>query len=396
MAKSLAFWLVNPKEKDGKKPEIELHFNYWLLKTKGNKRFSGTVTNYLDIGVKFTSVVKFDSIKFYLPFNKDTLKYDGELGKKICSQPEILSTVFNELYYNIGSEDNRGFYDITFGKDDNAKPLRFFTGIQHKQNQGGCGVGISSDSSNGGTIIEFPMVLFCLDNDRESYFRFRIELNESDIKSLSRVYDPKWSLITNYFETCEIIDFRINEARNLPDDVKKELVEPSYIKKVHFFLIRDAKSEYRMSHDAYHRCRILENDIWDKYLGTDIDDTVDSQMLIYHWKEKSDIESIEHFSAFAKFTRRTLKALDVIWIALIIIMLSVIAGWITNKIWTPLQENVQLSNSGAASSKADSLFTSGVDHPVVCGIGVSNVTSSMKNKFTIGPPSHISRGEWSK
>lgn len=350
MARSLAFWLVNPTPIDKKDTDVELHFNYWSLK-------SGTV-NYLDIGVRLSSVGNFESIRFYLPFDGKNIKYCSELGKKVCSDNELIPAVFNAAVSKIEPDEHFGLNDITFEKPDTNSPIRFFTNILVESQSSQGGVKIIAENAEGynGVIIEFPKTLFKFCVDMDSYFRFRIDLSKKDIESLSRIYDPRWSLITNYFESSEIVDFRVNEARNLPTKIRRELVGNSHIKKVHFFLIRDAKAEYRMSHDVYHRCRILEANIWDRYLGVDVNDSVDSQMLIYHWKSgavKGEEQYIDHFSAFAKFTRRSLKLFDGLLVAVLITFLGVASSSLTNYIWSFFHEEVQSAAVERGSSQSD-------------------------------------------
>ena len=59
---------------------------------------------------------------------------------------------------------------------------------------------------------------------------------------------------------------KVNEIRNLPKEIRNNITNKSYINKIHLFLIRDGKSEFKMAHDSYKRCRILESELWDKYL----------------------------------------------------------------------------------------------------------------------------------
>lgn len=350
MARSLAFWFVEPKPENQSNAGVELHFNYWRLQ-------SGMI-NYLDVGVRLISIASFSSIKFYFPFDEEDMQYEPDLGEKVCSSFDLVSAVFNDSVTKLEKNENRHYYDVTFGKQDTNPPIRFFTNLlpEEKKSKGGVVITPENSDKSKGTIIEFPSNMFELITEIDGYFRFRLKLSNNAMKSLSRTYNPKGALITNYFETHEIVDFRVNESRNLPTKIKENLTNNSYIKKVHFFLIRDAKSEYRMSHDVYDRCRILEANIWNDYLGISIDDSVDNQMLIYHWKGKVVNNFIEHFSAFAKFTRRVLKIKHLLLISLFIIILGVLSGLIANWIWPFVQEYVQLKKDESSGQVASTVM----------------------------------------
>lgn len=108
MASSLGFWLEknNSFSKSSLGINSELHINYWVLP---NEKI-----NYLDIGVKLTNIdsrisipSKIKNIVFYLPFVKDDIVYDSELGSVVCSDHELLSAIFNsyvtETSYLTGS-----------------------------------------------------------------------------------------------------------------------------------------------------------------------------------------------------------------------------------------------------------------------------------------------------
>jgi len=325
VARSLAFWLDKPSGK----PKIELHFNYWSL--------DSSQVEYLDIGVKLSTEGTYKSINFYLPFDKDEIKYEAGLGKKICEHGELLSAIFNSAVKK-NEPINPTIHDITFSK---GETLRFFTQIlqEEKDNSlGGVKIEGEGDEKKGTTLC-FPAELLksqAVSSSTPSYFRFRIELNQEGKNSISHLYKPKDSWITNHFEKIEMVDFRVNETRNLPEKIQSKLQPDSYISAVHFFLIREADSEFKMSHDDFHRCRILEKDLWDNYLylNNAAEKKTPDQMLIYHWKDISkEASNIDHFSAFAKFTRRYVRKRDILWAIVFIILLGACGSLLSTWLW---------------------------------------------------------------
>lgn len=342
MASSLAFWL---EEKEGAsqgdlKINTEVHINYWSL-TKDN-------INFLDIGIKLTfnevSSLEFskhiDAIKVYLPFEIETIEYNSELGQFVCTDQELLSAIFNSYIQEYSHVNDSGIHNITL---PDGKELSFFTQIEELNGDGLSGVTLSAlvDKKENGTLISFPAELFspCSNVIKNSiYFRFRIKLlNKSAIKRISTITKPKWSMLLGDLNVIETVDFRINEARNLPYKIRGKVNKNKSLNVVHFFLIREAISEFKASHSNYERCRVLEKDIWNKYLGLKNNK---SQYLIYHWKEKTsgvsgsnEAKFIDHFSAFAKFTSSnvTKRLLGIVIFSSLVI--GIIGGLGANYFW---------------------------------------------------------------
>lgn len=338
MARSLAFWLKNPSQDGDNNTKVELHFNYWSL--------NNGATNFLDIGILFKDVGNFDSINLYLPFNKDHIEYKPDLGKRVCENIVLVSAIFNSPAKIDDHLENKGIYDFSFSTENGANPLRFFTQILPAANDslGGVEIENSDHGSEKGCLIKFPRDPLFLDlkKDSENYFRFRIILKSNAHRGISQIYKAKDSFVTNHFEKTEMVDFRVNEARNLPEKIKANLNESSHLSRVHFFLIREANSEYKMSHSEYSRCRILEDNLWNRYLEDDFFSRKNQgQMLIYHWKTKSNEQRVDHFSAFAKFTRRNVTNLNIIGILLLLVGLSFFSGLLTNFAWSSMSEEVE-------------------------------------------------------
>lgn len=349
MARSLAFWMENPQPSDGNDSKVELHFNYWSL-------FNGT-TNYLDIGVKFSNTKNFDSIKLYLPFEKNQITYKYDLGKKICKNTELVAAIFNAHPAKIVPDQGKEIYDFYFSDEQADEPLKFFTQISETSGTGNLeGASLTEFNQNGedGCVLTFPKKgLF--DNislEAENYFRFRIILTPNAAQTISQIYKAKDSAITSHFEKTEMIDFRLNESRNLPEHIRGLVEKNPYLYRVHFFLIREANSEYKMSHSQYSRCRILENDLWNNYLEDgDTSEKEPNQMLIYHWKSNKEEKGIDHFSAFAKFSRRNVTGWDISAIIILIVLLSAGSGILANLVWSFFDGEVQSCSTQAISGE---------------------------------------------
>jgi hypothetical protein len=389
VARSLAFWF-------DEKPEIntydvDLHINFWS--------FDSEKVNYLDIGVLVKSKQESISsdINIYFPFKITHDDYFSELGSLVCSDRELISAIFNTNVSKTQADSKNDIFQIEFSP---TNKLSFHTQILPETDDSEGGVKLrsfnesTSLSKERGTILKFPSELFQpteveveaeakteTNTERSDYFRFRIKLSRDSKNILGPEYSPKGSFITNYFNSTEMIDFRINEPRNLPSKIRAKLNESLKLKQVHFFLIRDANAEFKMSHSKYKRCRILENNIWKKYLKLGVPPLkwwekqlkkrlglsfsklkLPEQMLIYHWAEKDEKKgenkNIDHFSAFAKFSQRKTEWWRIIAVVLLGIGLGTLASILANysmkpldNVWNSMFESVESINNCVPDEK---------------------------------------------
>lgn len=346
MARSLAFWLDSVETSVAQNTHVELHFNLWTLRSKK--------INYLDIGVRLKNADNIKSVNLYVPFDLRTTKYDYELGKTICLNEELIKAVFNRPFKDRQQMSSDGYYDWVFVSKEGDEPLRFFTHLQTETQSFIHGVKITDEpTENGkkGFRLSFPFGLFNQEKGRDSYFRFRLKLSPTDTLNILTKDSPTYSAVTNNHEVTETIDFRINETRNLPTTVSRSIRDKGFIKKIHFFLIRDGREEYKMSHINYKRCRILENDLWGQYLNTD-GNQLKEQMLIYHWTTKDD-ELIDHFSAFAKFSSKPVRWPQIAAVLLVTIFAGFFSSMFTNYVWQKVENPViSPDNTGDVSNKS--------------------------------------------
>ncbi|MFH4813572.1 hypothetical protein [Vibrio alginolyticus] len=370
MASSLAFWFGTKNEHDDtylNNIDTELHFNYWSLKS--------IQTSYLDVGVRLTSrqnalFKNVDNVKIFLPFKRNEIDFDLNLGELVCDDKTLLAAIFNSHILSTRSEDGSGVLNVTL---PDGEVFDFYTHIEEKCDDGMPGVDIRpfNDTKQPGTILTIPTALItrkratCEPKKEKSfanqfksslsrtpdssekaisYFRFRVKLNRRE-NSISTIFRPKASYITSQFEETQIVDFRVNEARILPLKIREQIQEARRLTKIHFFLIREASAEYKAAHSEFKRCRILESEIWDKYLGHK-NDTEKQPMLIYHWtkegkynKDAKKIDSIDHFAAFSKFSSTSVTDKKIVTMFLILITFGVISGIIANKLWSLMTDS---------------------------------------------------------
>lgn len=322
MARSLAFWIEKEKGNDVSMLKAELHFNYWFLPEQK--------VNFLDIGVRLgMESGDFSKICFYFPFNLKGFVFDTTLSEIMLEKVDLISAVFNSSIE--GSSPKQDYTDYNLSDGTNSSAIRFFKKLsKNTPNSHHSGYVLENYEADGdvGCTLSFPKEMFDVSVTHDNYFRFRLKLQSSDI--ISKVNRSTGNYITTDFDEHELVDFRVNESRNLPDGISKKIIQCSYLKKVHFFLIRDAYSDYKGAHSAYERCRLLEDDLWKDYLSP-IELTGNAQMLIYHWKAsaKEPDKGIDHFASFAKFTKRVVTKTDLFKIAIFIILIGLCVNWLS-------------------------------------------------------------------
>jgi len=274
--KSLAIWTENSKI------EIEdLHINVWKLPCEKNK-INDDFYRFIDFGFKFDlnnqeednqteTNLKFNIFYPQRIVNNDIEDLVGKLYENIESK--LISTLFNDNL-NLSIDSNKDFAKVTNGDSTND----FYT-YKIKATK----IKISNKFS--GSVLEFDIKIPT--EYKKIYLRFRIKKDYKDI--FSTIDKPSNAILQSQFSKTELFNFRINEVRDISNDVLEEInnskLELSNFKKIHIFYICSAKDEYMYSHKNYDGVRILERSKWKTY----IDDSKlneKSQILAYHFKEK--------------------------------------------------------------------------------------------------------------
>ncbi|BBV08522.1 TPA: hypothetical protein ACHWKL_003825 [Providencia stuartii] len=362
-------------------PSVELHFNYWnisennfskkcflyelknrkssstTVKTlcfiaycfgcllsflvKVSKRFFGdNIVSFLDVGVKYQHLD--GDVCIYFPFKLKEDNYDGDLCMRMCKEKELLSTLFNN---SVKTDDaispQELITKISFFKDKDGDVYLVKNLSLNKNGDIGSGVSLIS-TQDGGCCLTFPQKILELpesDKNGFGYFRFRVILDKYNKEKLSTYYKARDRYFTAKDEMIEIIDFRINEIRNIPPQFKGNIAERDIISSVHFFAIREVSTEFLMSDDKYSRCRLLEGPLWEKYLESKQFLSVSNipLSLIYHWKKKGEqkdgnkdgnVAKLDKYTAFAKFRYSKFSIYAILRNILVILVLALLANMI--------------------------------------------------------------------
>lgn len=267
--KSIAIWYTPINSQQNTLSDIELHFNFWKI-PNGTKKHQ----KFLDIGIKLDDTSNVDSLNMYFPNQINQSDFE-DIVSKFIDKADLVSAIFNENY-KVTADGTKKSYEITDTKND-----FIFTVYKTSTND----IEFLNDRY-GGTIIKIKI----LRQTKKSYYRFR--LKGDFINSLSIISKPTNSILESAFSEIEMIDFRVNEIRDLNHDLIEKISDEVLlkIKKQHFFFICSNEEEVIGNHQPYISCRNLENYRWDNYVGL-TDKNKNNVYLAYHWKE-SDKESV--------------------------------------------------------------------------------------------------------
>ena len=306
----VGIWLSNQQNQQPGK--LECHFNLWMLNRVGHRQ-NEKLECFLDIGIKHNHQGESSHINIFVPDKIDKLNIQ-DLGVIFKDNTELVSAVFNEDYGVL----TRAKEKVIEVQQADTTPI-FDIYMLDLEND----VSIENQFMGSTISIRIPEHL----KNKIHYYRIRLKC--AFVDKISYIYTPPASSILEgaFFQT-ELIDFRVNEKRNLPGSLLETIRENGEVvfTKTHFFLMREASDDYIFSHKPPGG-RQLEKDIWKTYVGEDYSF---EQITAYHWKEAASHDS---FSVFAKF-RSFHSGWRTILIAVgVVILLGIIGGFIANLLY---------------------------------------------------------------
>ena len=309
----IGIWLS--KKQNQQPSELECHFNLWMLNRISHKR-NEKLDCFLDIGIMLRHQES-THINIFIPDQIDKSKVQ-DLGTIFKDNTELVSAVFNEDYGVLTRAKEK---TIEVQQADTMPLFEIY--MLDLEND------VSIENQFGGSTISI-----CIPEhlkNKKHYYRIRLKCAFVDKNGY--IYTPPASSILEgaFFQT-ELIDFRVNEKRNLPSSLLETIRQNGDVgfTKTHFFLMREASDDYIFSHKPPGG-RQLEKDIWKTYVGEDYSF---EQITAYHWKEAVSHDS---FSVFAKF-RSFHSGWRTILIAIgAIIFLGIISGFLGNLLYSSIK-----------------------------------------------------------
>lgn len=329
--RSFGLWYLE-NESDSKmknaQPSFDLHVNFWSLE---DYKFNENIQlPFLDIGLKIQNYKCINTVTFFCPFalkENDIIDLSSKMTDK--NNANIIFNTDCETH----TKDNYTIVEI----DEEA--LLIFPLDQEVMNV------YSIDKGKYGTKLNFCFATFrkyiesneALQQLNTIYVRFRIAGNTLG----HNIYfdsEPMNKSFESAFSGTRMIDFKINEKRNIQEPVRKEIIvkREKFAKfgRVHFLAMEPSSYEVKAFDNLEMSCRELEEVLWDDYFGSPIDFSK-GHILAYHWKQKAKKgEEKEDFSCLIKINYSKTKRGSIIAYAIIVVALGIISSAISSAIIT--------------------------------------------------------------
>jgi hypothetical protein len=271
----------------------------------------------------------------YLPFQIEKAEEIRDLGHLLANRTTLLA-VFNEPYSS-GEADKLGTLSIIGidGKEVlNCHTLR--PGVDFTVTR-------RPYPSQPGSVVQFGTHL-CnrFTGDTGHYIRFRIMLDHDTDAAFSRLERQRDRLLLSAKPRDEVVEFRLNEHRSLPQAITDEMAESGTyesfrISAVRHFLIRESDSQFQMAHSDFHKVRLLENQLWADYLrGTRVAG-LRHDSFIYNWRRIAEGNAdLGDYHALAKFRRLITGWPTIILYIFIVLGIGVAGNLFANAMWDRL------------------------------------------------------------
>lgn len=290
--RSFAVW-YNKKDKS-KVDEVkaDIHVNFWSQLTyETNPELC-----FFDFGIKIEDLSNVDFINIYCPFQAkpEDIK---DLGGKISNNC-LIDAIFNEdysvtegiaKYYIVQradckDENNDKVTDkfIVYSLNDTSEIIIKTCNREKVKPDDPRDKKVSL-----GTIISLKVGAL-LDNAtglakgiKSYYFRIRVVTTKQSLRLINKKIE-NINIFKEYLESIELMDLRINDIRSCCDEVRNQFNIGSvfFVKSIHLLVMRKVNEEVSAEGNTYD-CRLLEKDIWNKYI-----DKLDDNFIAYHFKRK--------------------------------------------------------------------------------------------------------------
>lgn len=302
--KSIAIWYTPINPKNITLSDVELHFNFWKIPID-SKEFR----KFLDIGIKLDDTDNVRSLNIYFPSEINNSNFE-DIVSKFIDKADLVNAIFNENY-KVTADGLTKCYEITDSKNESVFSI-YKTSASD----------VEFRRANSGTIVSIRV----LKQRKKSYYRFRVR--GSYINSLSTISKPTNAILESAFSELEMIDFRVNEIRDLNQDLLETIRDEVFLKirKHHFFFICSNEEEVIGNHQPFISCRNLENYRWNNYV--DLNREENNVFLAYHWKE-SNKESVSTLikTKYEKNNWRTITKYFIIGF-IIAVLIELFSNWL--------------------------------------------------------------------
>lgn len=279
------------KEQDSRDEELNLtnivaeaHVNIWKVPVG---TFWSTTKFFFDFGLKFSPEIEY--ICLFVPFDFKENGKDFDLVRKLKDSNQLLCTVFNMDLKSDSSQKAQFSKVIDEEKDAEVFCLYQLGASKFEIEQ--VNIGQEGKTKIIGSLLrihiqEKPDSSICKP-ETSLYIRFRIEPKRvKDVVSSEHISND---LLQDAFSEIDMIDFRLNEQRDIHTDVIDKIKGHEFkffsFDKVHLFFMAETKENIQNGSSLKIDSRFLERDLWQNYIP---DGAKDTTYIAHHWKKRKE------------------------------------------------------------------------------------------------------------
>ena len=320
---SFGLWYKLLNKTDAKIPEIDFHVNMWDFPKERKK------DNYfVDFGIMIQNFYDIESLKILFPFsfNEDELT---DLSYVINT--EEIQLIFNDSNYayskagdSIYSMMQKPNETVTFLPVKMATKGAFIKDIKLNHPEGENNKNVTFMDIDFTTYTKLPTGTTAV------YFRFR--LKTPTLRDLmNRTLKEKNYYLESAFEEREIVDFKLNNVRNISNHLLKIATDKDFklakFNSIHIFLMVPSYYEVTIW-DNFSECRSLEENKWGNYLHENAHLLIKQPSIsAYHWKKKAPKNGaekafIDEFSQLFKLAHKATNKTMILIYCLIVVGLG--------------------------------------------------------------------------
>lgn len=305
MKDAIAIWYKKTSTTDI--TSIELDVNIWLTKKKKDhkifkfiKEILHTLTfscfrkefrdDYLELGIRINNYNNLDNVYIYLPYLVSISEVIDMIPQ--LKDSDTANALFNEKM-SVVSWDST-LYEASYKNSSKQKFIASCTELTETNIQ----------KINGGCILTLNMPT---PHPFSNILYKRIRINK--VEHIIDEYSENNFLIDGIFKKLRTVEISINTTRKLPPSIVDKMNDNIILKSINFFLMTDIFTDMVFRSKSIKSSRILEEDVWNKYLG--ISESLGKnikKVIAYQWKVESKIDSKE--GTCAKDVKGVLKELS--------------------------------------------------------------------------------------
>lgn len=331
MKEAIAVWW----DKKSLETYLEVDLNIWLSKKKngatgwirwirekchnfGQSCFSKPIRdNYIEIGLRITNFEKINKIYIYFPFQFSILDISDMVPQ--LKESDIANALFNEKMSVV--TDGSSLYNVNYASGDKKAFYASCTSISENSIESvkeGCILTLDIPQSNGSGNILYK----------------RIRINK--IETIVNEFSENNFIIDGLFKKLQTIEVSINTTRKLPPSIVDKVIDKINLKSINFFLMTDIFTDITFQSEEIKNSRILEQDIWNNYLGIDEKASKDiNKIIAYQWKDLSEEgKYLQDYNLFVKFSMIRKQGLIFALSICAIILLGAVSGFCGNRLTT--------------------------------------------------------------